>query len=289
VGKERPADVPRRVDIDGWTEVARKSTKTSSSFRNTHSDLQSSSGSGQNSKVQVHAPTIQPSSSNKFSDLLLDSSSAFFREEDPGHPGASPSGASDGSKLFKLLEATKAPTETALSPHSTARGENELSLNAPSFTPLSQQMRNSPPPPPTAPVAIPVSPREASNLQWIYLDPNGANQGPFTSSQMNSWFEAGYFPKNLPVTWYRTGEIVAHDPIFYPLDRCYPPNLPPFMSPPSVPQPRVVSPPPPQTESRGWLWSAQDDAKLAASKNQNSLSLAEIIKAEEARKKTGKK
>ena len=34
-------------------------------------------------------------------------------------------------------------------------------------------------------------------IQWFYLDPQGNEQGPFTSSDMLEWYEARYFPADL--------------------------------------------------------------------------------------------
>ena len=35
--------------------------------------------------------------------------------------------------------------------------------------------------------------------QWVYKDPAGVTQGPFTSQQMQTWFKEGYFPNELPI------------------------------------------------------------------------------------------
>ena len=34
---------------------------------------------------------------------------------------------------------------------------------------------------------------------WLYRDPQGDIQGPFTSSDMKKWYEAGYFTMDLMV------------------------------------------------------------------------------------------
>jgi hypothetical protein len=39
-------------------------------------------------------------------------------------------------------------------------------------------------------------------------------------------------------------------------------------------------------EKRGWLWSPEDDAKLAEEHNKKTMSLADIMKLEEAKKKS---
>ena len=147
---------------------------------------------------------------------------------------------------------------------------SDLSMNAPSFTPMSEERRE--------PVgffdalrthisthssADAVAPPEP--LTWTYLDPNGVPQGPFTGEQMAGWFAAGYFPPDLPVSWSGNGGL------FGALDKVYPSGLPPFLSSPSplaklapssartaASEHRQASPP----RSRGWLWSPEEDVKL---------------------------
>jgi hypothetical protein len=34
--------------------------------------------------------------------------------------------------------------------------------------------------------------------QWMYRDPQGNMQGPFTKQDLIDWFEAGFFPQVLP-------------------------------------------------------------------------------------------
>lgn len=43
----------------------------------------------------------------------------------------------------------------------------------------------------------PLTPQDAS--KWLYKDPQGATQGPFSSSDMKKWYEAGYFTMDLMV------------------------------------------------------------------------------------------
>ncbi len=35
------------------------------------------------------------------------------------------------------------------------------------------------------------------DMMWLYLDPQGEIQGPFTDFEMNEWYEAGYFQPSL--------------------------------------------------------------------------------------------
>ena len=242
-----------RMDSDGWLEVSRRATRAGSSVKlRGGSEIPKPPPPPEVKGAPNGSPPITATSSNKFADLLLDSNGSFFQDEEP----ESPSPRSDGSKVVKMLESKTA------SPNSgpvRAEATTDLSSNAPSFTPMSH--RTSPPPP--------VSPRDSSQLLWVYLDPNGARQGPFTSPQMTTWYSAGYFPKSLPVFWYRAGEAADPSSQFHPLDRCYSPNVAPFLTPPT--KPSIAS------QSRGWIWSQQEDASAS-----DHSSLADIMKAEQA-------
>ncbi|KAI8905509.1 hypothetical protein EDD86DRAFT_66244 [Gorgonomyces haynaldii] len=46
--------------------------------------------------------------------------------------------------------------------------------------------------------------------QWVYKDPEGNLQGPFSSEQMHAWYKEGYFPPGLPIK-------CDGDPVFIPL------------------------------------------------------------------------
>ncbi len=257
---------------------------------------------------------LQPAP-NRFGNLLFESSGTFFQDEEINQPGTSPTGSADGSRLAKIMEGKRPPLESA-TPVSVTKSETELSLNAPSFTPIAQKKVT---PLPVVPSSAPRSPEPSINIQWIYLDPKGDRQGPFTSSQMVAWFSAGYFPANLPVTWYMTGEILDPDAIFFPLDRCYAHGIPPFTGMPSRPivspksnptapaqVPTTTMPSKPDTSRssspknqvatasetshvKGWLWSPEEDTKLNAAKPNASLSLADIMKAESEKKNKGRK
>ena len=58
------------------------------------------------------------------------------------------------------------------------------------------------PPPPAAP-PMPeidgIGPDELEADSWVYKDPNGQVQGPFSKQEVLAWWEEGYFPPNLPV------------------------------------------------------------------------------------------
>lgn len=54
-------------------------------------------------------------------------------------------------------------------------------------------------PPAVPPGFGPVLPVVTSTTQWVYRDPVGNLQGPFLNGKMLEWYQAGYFPDNLPL------------------------------------------------------------------------------------------
>lgn len=93
-------------------------------------------------------------------------------------------------------------------------------------------------------------PREdLGSVNWLYRDPNGQEQGPFTGNQMHEWYSHSYFQDDLPIrrqneTSFQTlAELKAAtgnavQPFLSPVRPRLPPNLP-------IPSPalhQVVSP-----------------------------------------------
>lgn len=56
-------------------------------------------------------------------------------------------------------------------------------------------MTHSPPQDRITPVPL----QSENALKWLYCDPQGETQGPFSSEEMSDWFNAGYFSMNLLV------------------------------------------------------------------------------------------
>jgi len=61
--------------------------------------------------------------------------------------------------------------------------------------------------------------------QWVYKDPQGEVQGPFSDKQMNEWYGAGYFPADLLVK-------KVNYPSFTPLNMLTANGKNPFTPPP---------------------------------------------------------
>ena len=270
-GKSRPLRSQDVQDNDGWTEVSKSGSGSRITVNPDDSHTAKSSASG-----------VIPVSSNKFGDLLFESSESFFRDETPeGANNESPSEA-DGSKLVKLLELRRSGHDNT-TPTGSQQVSSDLSLNAPSFTPLAKER------PQELLSEKLVHERTEVRLNWVYLDPNGSKQGPFSSSQMASWFAAGYFPANLPVAWFPVGRPMDANLVFQALDVVYSGKIPfqdeprlSLSSPESGRRGSDKASPELKREApvqRGWLWSPEEDAKLSSerSKAETAPSLAEIM------------
>lgn len=273
-------------DPEGWTEVAKIPHKAGLSSRGTsrldETGIDKSATSGS-----------IPVSSNRFGDLLLDSSDSFFQDEASQESHARNSEA-DGSKMVKLLELRRSGPESA-TPTGLQPIASDLSLNAPSFTPLAKDKTSS------DSNRVSESIHSESRINWVYLDPNGSKQGPFSSSQMSSWFSAGYFPSNLPVAWFPVGRPMDASLQFYPLDLVYVGRTP-FAGEPISParssenslttklDDSIKTAAPRVATQRGWLWSPGEDAKLseASSSKTGAPSLAAIMALEANKERTNK-
>ncbi|ORY24768.1 hypothetical protein BCR39DRAFT_471998, partial [Naematelia encephala] len=52
----------------------------------------------------------------------------------------------------------------------------------------------------TAPSSQPVDQKEdLGAVEWLYRDPGGLEQGPFTGTQMHDWYSHSYFADDLPI------------------------------------------------------------------------------------------
>lgn len=91
------------------------------------------------------------------------------------------------------------------------------------------------PPPPPPPPAAP--------LMWYYIDPKGVTQGPWKTSLMQSWFNDGFLPPELPV---RRDTETDYTPLKDLCDSAIDPNRPfqpPVISLPVTPTPAPIPTP----------------------------------------------
>ncbi|KAG8946393.1 hypothetical protein FRC04_011839 [Tulasnella sp. 424] len=156
---------------------------------------------------------------------------------------------------------------------------NNHELDAPSIAEL-LEAPNTPPtlgPTPPAPVLPPSEPSPPP--KWFYVDPKGVIQGPWKSALMQSWFDDGFLPPDLPV---RRDTETEYTPLKVmcaaakhperPFRSPTPPPTPPALELPSVPnvllhpisilaQPRRFGPPALFYTSRGGHSTSIVDSK----------------------------
>ena len=87
-----------------------------------------------------------------------------------------------------------------------ARANPLLNQFDPSANPLLNQFDASR----ISPAEVGMPPFRFTPPQWVYKDPEGQYQGPFSSEQMHAWCKDGYFPPNLPIK-------CMEDTVFIPL------------------------------------------------------------------------
>ncbi|KAK4161370.1 gyf domain-containing protein [Cladorrhinum sp. PSN259] len=94
-----------------------------------------------------------------------------------------------------------APPDAARSPFSTAeQGQPGLTATAQAQAGFPATAGSAFPPIPSS--ADPVSGRQMvmpDRMRWVYLDPQGTTQGPFSGLEMNDWYKANFFSPDLRV------------------------------------------------------------------------------------------
>lgn len=145
------------------------------------------------------------------------------------------------------------------------------------------------PPQPTPPKPGPDRQQIPSvqQIQWFYLDPQGNEQGPFCSSDMLEWFEAGcYFPADLMLR--RSGIDRRFTPL-NEMSRLY--GRVPFMpgpapgpigveenSAPTPPPPQMQPPPPPQQSTASPPLNSNHQAALMQQMQQHVLLQQQLLR-----------
>ncbi|CAE7819271.1 gigyf2 [Symbiodinium sp. CCMP2592] len=104
---------------------------------------------------------------------------------------------------------------------------------------------------------------------WYYKDPTGKTQGPFQTTQMEHWAQAGYFAQDLPIR-FRNND-------FQPLQKLYPPPTEAFST-----LPVVASPQPPPAPQAAQAAAAQAFEKAQAEALAKAAALREAQAREEA-------
>ena len=161
--------------------------------------------------------------------------------------------------------------------------QNQPQQRAPS-PPQPPQNHQQPPPQQIQPNS-PTIP-SVQQIQWFYLDPQGNEQGPFTSSDMMDWYEAGYFPPELRL---RRAGIDRRFAALNDISRLY--GRVPFTPGPApgplldhpvqqqqTPSPPVQPPPQPQQASPPHSSSSNTPAMLQHMQQQQALLQQQILR-----------
>ena len=172
-----------------------------------------------------------------------------------------------GTGDFSPLRTMFPDVSKAFLNHATAMPRSPASAPAPAPAPLPAPAPPAPAPPAPAPPAPAPAPALAlaPASEWYFLDPQGAQQGPFPPADMRDWFVAGYFKPTAQNEMQGASVRAGGTGAFLPLRAMFPNVARAFVD---VPPPRreeggresgVPPPPPPppptQTPVVGSSWS----------------------------------
>ncbi|CAK7212135.1 kinesin-like protein [Sporothrix curviconia] len=76
---------------------------------------------------------------------------------------------------------------------------SQANILASASSPLPQQFESGPRPNADTPLNAPRTMVMPDRMRWVYLDPQGQTQGPFTGLEMNDWYKANFFTADLRV------------------------------------------------------------------------------------------
>lgn len=145
-------------------------------------------------------PSVPEVLSGQHDKVLPASTSAFDNYPTPSRDQAQPDKASasqqDMAASRSAYHHQTTPSSTALSQHNVSGGDRSGSQAHDSDKTQSQQPLSSPFA--SAPDAAEARHEHAQDA-WVYRDPNWQIQGPFPKADILDWFEAGFFPADLPI------------------------------------------------------------------------------------------
>ncbi|ANB13918.1 Smy2p [Sugiyamaella lignohabitans] len=206
-----------------------------------------SGGQVAQNQPQAPAPTTSIASNILPASIASDSWSPFgnfsitpssARNDLSSHPSDTAlSRIGSGTNLLGISKPGSTPTASAVAGGSTASDFFSSPIKRVG-TPLSNAAMAATPPPgipspqPNPPLILP------ENVQWVYKDPSGVEQGPFSGKLMHDWYTGNWLKEDLLIK--RIGEtdyITLHDfklkignftePFRVPLPPVLPPSLPP--------------------------------------------------------------
>ena len=107
------------------------------------------------------------------------------------------------------------------------------------------------------------------NVEWLYLDPTGQQQGPFTRQELIEWHQGGFFPNDLPCKPADAPPGAPFMPLIELLQNGWRYRIPMQQPPP---------PQPPQSQPQGGLppWLTQQAQQPSATPAPRGLSLEDI-------------
>ncbi|CAK7236476.1 kinesin-like protein [Sporothrix bragantina] len=81
----------------------------------------------------------------------------------------------------------------------TTEQSSQANMLASASSPLPQHFESGPRPNADTPLNAPRTMVMPDRMRWVYLDPQGQTQGPFTGLEMNDWYKANFFTADLRV------------------------------------------------------------------------------------------
>ena len=125
-----------------------------------------------------------------------------------------------------------------------------------------------------------------AHIEWLYLDPTGQQQGPFTRQELIEWHQGGFFPNDLPCKPVDAPPSAPFMPLIQLLQSGWRYRIPMQQAPPQrqqqqqAPQPTQPQQAPPRQppQQQGGLppWLTQQEQPVGAAPAPRGRSLAEI-------------
>ena len=117
-------------------------------------------------------------------------------------------------KIFESSTLTPTPKPLLRTPESPAASTEKWNAAAPEFVPsklaVEATLRKAP--------VVPSASNSLDRKVWYYKDPSGTTQGPFSTVDMRSWKEKGYFDANLEIARSLNGPFLPLGDVYVPTE-----------------------------------------------------------------------
>ena len=134
--------------------------------------------------------------------------------------------------------------------------------------------------PPQQPLPVP------PNIDWLYLDPSGQQQGPFSRQELMEWHQGGFFPNDLPCRPIDAPPQAPFMPLIELLQSGWRYHIPmPQQPPPQHQHMPPMGPPPPQAGGGGlppWLANMPQGPPVGSAPPARGMTLEELERAHRA-------